>query len=217
MRRPRLKLIPFTIVLIAAVAPAARSEYAVLQSGQRLHITGYQRLGDTVRMTVAGGSIEVPSDALVSIEPEDRFEPIRAPVPEVPYGKLIAAAAATHGVAAELVASVIAVESNFNPRAVSARSARGLMQLMPQTAARFQVADLFDPEQNIGAGTQYLRELLDRYHGDLSLALAAYNAGPQVVERYGAIPPYRETVEYVRRVKQKYLRAQARRRTPAGD
>ncbi len=97
---------------------------------------------------------------------------------DVPYADFISESARAHGVAPELVASVIAVESNFNPNAVSWRSARGLMQLMPQTAARFGVTRVFDPRQNIEAGTRYLKELLLRYNGDLSLTLAAYNAGP---------------------------------------
>jgi soluble lytic murein transglycosylase-like protein len=125
----------------------------------------------------------------------------------VPFAELIGEAAQTHGIAPELVASVIAVESNFNPRAVSARSARGLMQLMPETAARFGVSDIFDPRQNINAGTRYLKELLERYNGNLALALAAYNAGPDKVEQFRAIPPYRETRDYVRRVAKKLREA----------
>ena len=108
--------------------------------------------------------------------------------------------------APELVASVIAVESNFNPNAVSWKSARGLMQLMPETAARFGVTNVFDPAQNIDAGTRYLKELLLRYNGDLALALAAYNAGPERVTQFRAAPPYRETQNYIRRVTEKYRR-----------
>jgi soluble lytic murein transglycosylase-like protein len=105
-----------------------------------------------------------------------------------------------HGVSPELVASVISVESTFNSRAVSPKFARGLMQLMPKTAARFGVTNAFDPRQNIDGGTRYLKELLQRYNGDLFLTLAAYNAGPDRVEHFGTIPPYRETQDYVRRV-----------------
>ena len=123
---------------------------------------------------------------------------------DVPYSNFIADSAQAQGVAPELVASVIAVESNFNPNAVSWRSARGLMQLMPQTAAKFGVTNIFDPRQNIDAGTKYLKELLLRYNGDLALALAAYNAGPDRVEQYRSVPPYRETRDYVRRVTEKF-------------
>lgn len=105
-----------------------------------------------------------------------------------------------HGVAEPLVHAVIEVESRYNPKAVSRAGAMGLMQLMPKTADRFSVADAFDPVQNVDAGVRYLKELLERYSGQVRLALAAYNAGEEAVERHGGIPPYRETINYVRRV-----------------
>jgi hypothetical protein len=192
------------IVALAALVPCARADYMVLQTGQRIHVTGYERVGDTLRLTMVGGTLEIPADALVRVDPEDTFLPVKVKSLDVPYANFISESARAHGVAPELVASVIAVESNFNPNAVSWRSARGLMQLMPQTAARFGVTQVFDPQQNIEAGTKYLKELLLRYNGDLALTLAAYNAGPDRVGQYRAVPPYRETRDYVRRVTEKF-------------
>jgi hypothetical protein len=192
------------IGVLGAFAPCARADYVVLQSGQRIHVTGYERVGDTLRLTMAGGTLEIPADALVRVDPEDTFTPVKIKLLDVPFANFIADSARVHGVAPELVASVIAVESNFNPNAVSWRFARGLMQLMPRTAARFGVTRVFDPQQNIEAGTRYLKELLMRYHGDLSLTLAAYNAGPDRVGQYRSVPPYRETRDYVRRVIEKF-------------
>jgi soluble lytic murein transglycosylase-like protein len=203
IRIPRTRAkraISAAMVLFAALAPAARADYAVLQSGQRVHITSYETLGETIRLTMPGGTLEIPADSLLRIDPEDTFPPVKVKLLDVPFANFIAGSAQAHGVAAELVASVIAVESNFNPNAVSLKSARGLMQLMPETAARFGVTNVFDPRQNIDAGTRYLKELLLRYNGDLVMTLAAYNAGPEHVGQFRTVPPYRETRNYVRRV-----------------
>jgi hypothetical protein len=116
------------------------------------------------------------------------------------YDHHVEQAARLHQVGTDLVKAVIAVESEFDQWAVSSKGARGLMQLMPDTARRLGVADSFDARQNIFAGTQYLRILLDQFGGDVALALAAYNAGPNAVLRYGGIPPYRETRGYVQKV-----------------
>jgi len=119
---------------------------------------------------------------------------------------LIEAFAAEHSIDAALIRAVIRAESNFNHRAVSRKGAQGLMQLMPATIGRLSVGDAFDPHENIGAGVRYLRQLLDQFQGDLTLALAAYNAGENAVLRYRGVPPYQETREYVRKVLNQYRR-----------
>ena len=116
------------------------------------------------------------------------------------YDHLIKKAAEKYSLSPALIKAVIKAESNFNHRAVSPVGARGLMQLMPQTANYLQVSDVFHPENNIEGGVRYLRYLLDLYRGDLTLALAAYNAGEGAVNRYNAVPPYRETRYYISRV-----------------
>jgi len=123
---------------------------------------------------------------------------------QAPFGELIRSSSQKYGVDADLLFSVIAAESNFNSKAVSRRGARGLMQLLPATAARLGVKDIFDPAQNIDAGTRYLHELMTRYQGDLVLTLAAYNAGPGAVQHYGRVPPYNETISYVRAIRKTY-------------
>ncbi len=117
------------------------------------------------------------------------------------YQDLIEEHAALNTVSVDLVRAVIQAESAFNPRAVSPKGALGLMQLMPATAAEFGVTDVFNPAQNVRAGVKYLKQLLDSYEGRVELALAAYNAGPGAVKKYGGkVPPYRETQSYVARI-----------------
>jgi soluble lytic murein transglycosylase-like protein len=123
------------------------------------------------------------------------------------YDVAITGAAKAATIQAALVRAVIVVESGFNPRAVSRKGAVGLMQLQPATARRYGVKDIFDPEQNIRAGARYLSDLLVRFDSNLELALAAYNAGEEAVERYGRrVPPYRETLAYVPSVMRVYQR-----------
>lgn len=114
----------------------------------------------------------------------------------------IASAATEHGVSHDLIRAVIQAESAFNPLALSARGACGLMQLMPGTARRFGVIDCFDARENIHGGTRYLKLLLARFDGSIPLSVAAYNAGEGAVARHGGIPPYRQTRAYVRRVEE---------------
>lgn len=116
---------------------------------------------------------------------------------------MIADVAREQGVEPALLEALVSVESNFNPRAVSQSGAQGLTQLMPGTAKALGVTDPFDPQQNLRGGAKYLGQMLDKY-GDLSKALAAYNAGPGAVDRYHGVPPFRETQEYVRRVQERY-------------
>lgn len=121
---------------------------------------------------------------------------------EIPhsYHEIINAACYRHGVDPSLVHAVIKVESDFNPYAMSKKGAMGLMQLMPQTAVELNVKNSFSPLENIDGGVRYLRYLMDRYEGNLSLALAAYNAGETTVKRWGTIPPIKETQNYVKRI-----------------
>ncbi len=128
----------------------------------------------------------------------------------------IEAAAALHHLNPNLVKAIIKAESEFDQWAVSSKGAQGLMQLMPPTARRFGVSDPFDARQNIFAGTQYLRILIDLFGGDVSLALAGYNAGENAVRRYGGIPPYRETRNYVRKVR-RFLGASTSATGPSAD
>jgi soluble lytic murein transglycosylase-like protein len=114
---------------------------------------------------------------------------------------LITDHAARHGLSPDLVRAVIQAESAFNPNARSVKGAMGLMQLMPATAVEYGVRDAYDPAENIRAGVAYLKSLLVRYDSNEELALAAYNAGPGAVEKYGTVPPYRETRNYVAKIR----------------
>jgi hypothetical protein len=206
----RLTRILLPCALLFAVAPCVRAEYIALKSGQRLHVTGYQLLGDKYRLQISGGIVEVPVEEVVSIDPEETFAPLPPPiVAAAPLREIVKGAATRYGMDADLILSVIAAESNFDPKAISKKNARGLMQLLPETAARFGVHDIFDPQENIDAGTHYLRDLLQRYNNDLALALAAYNAGPERVQQFGSVPPYPETASYIRRVKRGYEKSKA--------
>jgi hypothetical protein len=136
--------------------------------------------------------VDVLTSRLHSVMSERELEPV------------ISRYSLQHQLHPALIRAVIKAESDFDAMAVSRAGAAGLMQLMPQTAVRMDVRDVYDPDDNIGGGTKYLRQLLDRFHGNLPLALAAYNAGEHVVDRYRALPPIDETRQYVRKVLRYY-------------
>ena len=176
-------------VSLLLAAPAGAETYRFVEPDGTVHFTNaptdpqYQRMGFTSET-----------------EQQQPGEP-RLPFPDLsPYAREIREAAERYGVAVDLIKAVIRVESGFNSRAMSAKGARGLMQLMPGTASMLGVRDSFDPRQNIEAGVRHLRGLIDRFGNDLKLALAAYNAGEQAVMTHGGIPPYRETRDYVTRI-----------------
>jgi soluble lytic murein transglycosylase-like protein len=159
----------------------------------------------------------IPASAIIEEAPTRIPPPILSASPRAPretsFESLIRKAAIQHGLSPLLITAVTRVESDFNPHDVSNKGARGLMQVMPETGARFGVsADrLFDAAPNIAAGTAYLAWLLNHYRGDLDLALAAYNAGEGAVDKYGGMPPYRETQNYVRKVRAVLARIEASR------
>src|SRR5262245_21920813 len=145
---------------------------------------------------------DAPRDRRFKRMPDPKVErrrPSRPPPARWEYDGLIGLTARQHEVEPALVKAVIAAESNFDPEAVSRKGAQGLMQLMPVTGTDLGLEDPFQPGDNVRAGTRYLRTMLDRY-GDMERAVAAYNAGPAAVDRYGGVPPYPETQAYVRRV-----------------
>jgi len=146
--------------------------------------------------SLPGAGDEMPPVACAPVDLPARLERMRA----MGIDCHIKDVAIRYGVSEDLIAAIIETESSFDPRAVSRRGARGLMQLMPATAALLGVGDPFDPRENIEAGVRHLRALMDRFDNDLPLVLAAYNAGEQAVIQYGGIPPYPQTRQYVSRI-----------------
>jgi hypothetical protein len=169
----------------------------LLLLGALLAATGAGGAG-TGTITFVGGSRQVDLIGDEAAIPEGVAEKRAAMRPHVE------AAARSCGLDPALVDLVIRIESGYDPRAVSPKGARGLMQLLPATARSYGVSDIFDARENIGAGTRYLSDLMRRFDSDLELALAAYNAGPEAVERYRGVPPYPETLSYVRRILNSY-------------
>lgn len=202
------------LVLGAGAGTLASAEIVHLTSGRTVNVASHRFEGDMVILKLrSGGEMSMPRGMVARIaEDEVPWVPrvprslgsvrVQVPVQQVrepsAIDVLIDEAAAAHDVDADLVRAVIRVESGFRPRARSRKGAMGLMQLMPATARQYGVQDAYDPAQNIDAGVRHLRRLLDRY--DVRLALAAYNAGEGTVDRYGGIPPYKETRQYVEKV-----------------
>lgn len=145
-------------------------------------------------------------DPVQTAQQQESSSQVPAIVPPPQIEQLVGANAGAWGVDPALVKAIIANESGFDANATSKTGAQGLMQLEPSTAADLGVSNAYDPAQNVWGGTRYLRGLLDRFHGDTRLAVAAYNAGPGVVEKYDGVPPYAETQNYVQNVLQSYAK-----------
>ncbi len=194
---------------------ASAADIAILRNGFTIRHERHQVGNETTRLYLdanGSGYVDVPTMDIVGFERDTTPQPApqaSAPqpqavaattVPAVNIADVVGPISQKHSIDPALITSVIRAESAFNPRAVSPKGAQGLMQLMPQTAAKLGVQNAFDPNANVEGGTAYLHELLEQYHWDLVKALAAYNAGPQRVAQYGGVPPYRETHAYVARI-----------------
>ena len=204
-----------------------RAELVILTDGNVMKATEFEAVGEQARITFAsGGRLTLPIERVDRVVDDEYTPPPPEPpaavaaaetameaviplqfeetqkVPDGPYGPMIYEAARRHSVNPQVVAALIRAESAGNPKAYSRKGARGLMQLMPSTAERFGTRreKLYDPKENLEAGIRYLSWLKEQFPNDLSKILAAYNAGENAVVRYGGIPPYRETREYVKRI-----------------
>lgn len=185
----RLAFILVLLVCATVATPARADSHAIFNPDASLVVTN-----------VAPG--QIPSSWIMRFEePLDAVSTPANPTVRERYHEEVQTVAREYGVDIDLIHAVIAAESNYVSSAVSPRGAIGLMQLMPPTAKRYGIVNLFDAIQNIRAGAQYLRHLLTAFDGDIELVLAAYNAGEQAVRKYGRkVPPYRETIKYVRAV-----------------
>ena len=205
------------VVWLGWAVPAA-AELVVFTHGGFMKVDAFEVVGNQVLLEARGGRLRVPllrverilEDEVIVAEPlpeppppsfQPRFAPEHQP-PSTPFAAEIFAAARKHDLNPTLVAAVVRAESAFDAGAVSIKGAQGLMQLMPATASRFGLGpgEAFEPVRNLEAGSRYLRWLLDRFDGEITHALAAYNSGEGTVDRYGGVPPYRETRNYLRRI-----------------
>src|SRR5580700_1763115 len=205
-----------TLVLLAR--PASAADLAVLRNGFSIRHEHRQVIGATTRLFFSADDssfTDVPTEEIASFEKDLSAPPpgpsaasvspaLQKSASVLPINEVVNTASATFHLDPDLVNSVIHAESGFNAHAVSPKGARGLMQLMPGTANQLGVNDAFDPEANVTGGSRYLRELLERYNFDLVKALAAYNAGPERVEQYQGVPPFRETRAYVAKIVHEY-------------
>lgn len=193
------------LIVLLLTLSAAAGDRAILRNGFTIDHDRREVIGDTTRLYTAGGYVDVPTAEIVSYEHADTpLAPVLAPTKTIQDH--VTDASKTTGIDPDFINSVIHQESGFNPNAVSPKGARGLMQLMPNTADKLGVRNSFDPAENVQGGAAYLRQLLELYHGDAQKALAAYNAGPGRVEQYRGVPPYRETQAYVARIIREYNR-----------
>jgi soluble lytic murein transglycosylase-like protein len=200
----RLRIWLFLAAAAAMAAPMHAREGAVLRSGFTISHDHHRQIGSTTRLFLSSSEdeyVDMPTDSILSFEAESAPPPAAVSAPqlsdEVDIEQVVDRAAAENQLDADFIRAVIRAESNGKPSAVSPKGAQGLMQLMPDTASKLGVKNIFDPGQNVSAGTRYLRELLARYHNDPVRALAAYNAGAGRVQQYHGVPPYRETRAYV--------------------
>jgi hypothetical protein len=210
---------------ICLAANAASASIAVFSDGRNMKIESYAVEEETIHLSFAGGGkmsmaltrIErIVDDEVTTPEVVEEvkkiveegvfprrswtYSEVSPPLWQSKYNDIIIAAAKKFDVDAALISAVIKAESDYNPRELSHKGARGLMQLMPATAERFGVKNSFDPEENIYAGTRYLHWLLKTFDGNADLAVAAYNAGEGNIWKYNGVPPFRETVNYINRI-----------------
>jgi Transglycosylase SLT domain/Domain of unknown function (DUF4124) len=199
MRRETTLAIAFALLVCLPALPARADIYQYTDENGVLHFTNVDGGGKHRRRTATKSKRPRKTATAVNSRSATRPPVSSADIPSA-YSDIISTACDRYGVDPLLVHAVVKVESDFNPYALSSKGAMGLMQLMPQTAVSMNIRNSFNPQENIEGGVRYLRYLIDRYEGNLSLALAAYNSGETAVKRWGSIPPFKETQNYVKRI-----------------